>query len=1097
MFKQTLSPNTIPITQEEETIRELVDEIYEAESKIAEITANQNQIKSQNTKQNPKVSENILKIKELQSNIENLKNICSNNCFQINSQIKDKQLFISDLNSEISQLKNALTQYNPISFKCLLLSKYILSNSNIDFLTNEQIEDIITNVNMPNEKITELKRIKIELQSNENTKENIQVQLEDTKMKHIQYDNIFKMLKEEKLTIKEELINLISEKESFEEILKMNISNVSLKDEGIKKFSLVKQASIKEIELFPYEIMNIDLNKASNYITDNIIEIFEISNLANVNNNNNKFNNNTNISNIEFDPLQNQEMDNNTSRSMGTLINLGFTNNMTNNMNIISIPQFKIDKDSLNKVIFNEIDDFQKKLKQANDYNLYHSKPTQQFLTSLSNIIINTIFPTEASTSQDDLCLYGNNLPINISSNTLSSFLLYSFKVLQYDHLIEMKIAFISKEYKTIKKELNKQLDQNNLNLNKLTTKCEDIESKISELQNREKIYQDEYNKYKSSSTLSDNGLNISEKSYIEICSKGKILLKRKSEIENEIKELENEIQKEKNSKDNEINDLQTNMNKLNEFNKQIQNEIEFQQLKDNEQIIQLRKIIADKFNLIKIQLQIYKNKHGSNLEIYNKLIDSINTTIQSTCNKNTLLNSQSINHNPNPITYNHGLPNTTKNVYYENRIFNTNKKKLRNKSSSDITSGTKYSKNNNNINTRKLKIENNEVPSYKNETSKTKRDYSNNIKRIIIKKTPQTTKSTKNIIIKKPKVYNNRNKSQEEISIQSNSIASANLASKKTITLHSENLNRIQNIDDNDNNHIDDNVLIPEQSLRNTIPIGNITKSYDLSHFPKGSTPKSKSVKNENKQNKNNDDNWLEEREQLAKRIQNLKETISQLNNKPAISKITSSKNDNPSENLSNNINKHVSQPNTFFSPDKDRINPNIPSKITSLTQITFCYYRLFTNKTQKYNPLSSIPITQITNPPFNFIKGTICLNKNHKTIHISPSTALTLPIELKVEDINNTIVNSTIKKVIEIHREYRKDKCNKLFNIEQFAEKEMFKDMKMNKDDIIKAALNKNFNFSILVNNIKRYEFILNNYDDFKMWINGVACLLKNNQK
>ena len=45
--------------------------------------------------------------------------------------------------------------------------------------------------------------------------------------------------------------------------------------------------------------------------------------------------------------------------------------------------------------------------------------------------------------------------------------------------------------------------------------------------------------------------------------------------------------------------------------------------------IINYRKIISDKFDSIKNQLQSYKNKYGSNLGIYNRLIDGINDTIK------------------------------------------------------------------------------------------------------------------------------------------------------------------------------------------------------------------------------------------------------------------------------------------------------------------------------------------------------------------------------------------------------------------------------------------------------------------------------------
>ena len=1093
MYNQDQILQSPLITPEEEIIRELVDDIYEAESKISEISTNKTESKP--FSQTPQITSNTLKINELRSKISELNDQTTQQCSLIHNQMKDKQLSLSDLNTEISQLKHSLTQFNPISFKCLLLSKYILSNSGSDFLTNEQIEDIITNVNSPNEKNTELKRIRIELQSYETTKQNILSQLEEKQMKYSELENTLRMLKEEKGTVRDELINLISCKESFEEILKMKITNISsLKNEGMntmKRFSIIGQINTKEIELYPYELLNINSHKGANVITENIIEIFEIANIAVVNNNN------INISNIEFDPPQNPEMENNISRSMATFMNLGIiNNNNNNNNNNNSTHQFKIDKDNLTSVIQSEIATFQKSLKHST-FILYQTQTIQQFLTSLSNIILNTILSYETSNSQDDLCLCGNNLSLNISSATLSQFLLYSFKVLHYENIIESKLSFVNKEYKSIKKEIHKQITQINSILNKLTTKLEDTDSRITELQNREKIYIDEYEKNKPQLSGEQTALSPSEKNYIEICTKGNILLKHKNEIENEIKGLENEIQKTKGIKEQKIQGLQTQINKLTDENKQLQNEIELQQLKENEQIIQLRKLIADKFNLIKTQLQIYKNKHGSNLDIYNKLIDSINITIKSTYNKNILFNSSNIPSNPNTstISYNNNNRNSS---FFENNAYHTEKKKHRNRSSADLPNVVKLTKNTNNSN---IYVNDQSVDEhFFDEALNNRRSNSN--KKPLFRALP----------IKKPKVFN-RNKPNEEVSAYSSSIASV-FQNKHSDTLQSDSYNvspilPSKNIINNNNNQINSSGVFSNPIKLNKLPIGNsnkqndINKSLNYSGFPKGNNrnsfnknsnsihiPKTKSANTsiigENKQKRNPDKEWLIEKDKLAKTIQNLKETISHLNN-------------------NNNNNNQNTKENKLFSPEKDRNIPNndtstinatyISNKISPLTQITFCYYRLFSNTNQKFNPLSTIPINQITNPPFNFIKGTICLSKNHKVVHISPSISLTQPIEINVEDINNTIVNSTIKKVIEIHREYRKEKMNKVFDIEVFPDKEIFKNMKLSRDDIIKAALNKNFNFSIMVNHTKRYEFILNNYDDFKMWINGVAFLLKYN--
>ena len=107
----------------------------------------------------------------------------------------------------------------------------------------------------------------------------------------------------------------------------------------------------------------------------------------------------------------------------------------------------------------------------------------------------------------------------------------------------------------------------------------------------------------------------------------------------------------------------------------------------------------------------------------------------------------------------------------------------------------------------------------------------------------------------------------------------------------------------------------------------------------------------------------------------------------------------------------------------------------------------------------------------------------------------SLNSPIEIPIETIDNTIVNSNIKRIIEIHREYRKIKStSKQIDLEQFAERDTMKQYQMTKAEIIKSATNKNYNFSLLVNKTKRIEFILGSYNDFKTWINGIAYLIKN---
>ena len=127
----------------------------------------------------------------------------------------------------------------------------------------------------------------------------------------------------------------------------------------------------------------------------------------------------------------------------------------------------------------------------------------------------------------------------------------------------------------------------------------------------------------------------------------------------------------------------------------------------------------------------------------------------------------------------------------------------------------------------------------------------------------------------------------------------------------------------------------------------------------------------------------------------------------------------------------------------------------------------------------------------------------KNFNSIRIVPSTQFD-PIDIPIEQIDNTVVNSMIKTIIEIHRSYRKYKqIFKNDSLEDFIEKEKEKNYvntsnnnnsKLSKNDIAKCALNRNFNFSLLVNKNKRLEIILCSYEDFKMWINGTAFIIKN---
>ena len=172
---------------------------------------------------------------------------------------------------------------------------------------------------------------------------------------------------------------------------------------------------------------------------------------------------------------------------------------------------------------------------------------------------------------------------------------------------------------------------------------------------------------------------------------------------------------------------------------------------------------------------------------------------------------------------------------------------------------------------------------------------------------------------------------------------------------------------------------------------------------------------------------------------------------------------------------------------------------KLNPLTKDTMCYYReIFLENNQnfiKYNPLKNIDFKSLCESPYNFIKSKINLNNSFDAINIYVyNNNILNNVIIKIQEIENTVVSSSIKKIIEIYRNYIKNKNMKNFSFEEFINKEYNLYPEMKKEDIEKSALNQNYNFSLITSKGKRVEFIICSYEEFKMWINGLAFIIKN---
>ena len=733
-------------TEEEKEIKLLVDDIYEYEEKILEINTYLEKNKSQNSEAN------ITSLKKKENSYKDKLNLIK---IKSNDEIKKKQNMIEakkkilkDIENQISSYISKLSEFNTLSFNSLIMTKYIISNNINEFLTKEQIDNIINSSMKEENKI-------IEEKGNENKKENMNEEIEKIKNKINEIKENLLMMKEEKKGINDEIIELISKKETVDSLVKSSLINL------YENSNYNNSNIIPEIQI--YELNFNDTNKIAKDICDELYEVFDIKNKEK---NKNKISNKELSLNISSIKLKNEE---------------------DNTFN----------KKNLEILIKSELDTF-----------LLNQIKNKEIINNLMNNLCIIISTKLQLLNVED-----------ISSDKLKAYLLYYFKSIYYDNIIENKFKFINKEYKIIKKEKKKNLENLKDELSLLENKNSEIKNKNNKSQN---------NKNKNEINLTNN-----EQEYIRICSKGNSLLKQKEELVIVINNLEKEIENIKIENQEEIEKIETELNIIKEEINNLTNNEEKKKVKLQNDIINYRKIISDKFDSIKKQLQNYKNKYGSNLGIYNRLIDGINETIKL--------------------------------IYKEN----------------------------------------------------------------------------------------------------------------------------------------------------------------------------------------NNSDNILKE-----------------------------GKNENVNDMI---INKN---------------NYNIINKLISLTKGSECYFREISNMYIKYNPIENMN-KKLCESPFYFSKAILNLNKSYDGISFNSNN---LNYYYNIGQIDNTIMNSNLKVIIDIHRDYRKfinNKNNKNTTMIDFIKKEKEKFLNYSDEFIEKCAMNKFFNFSLLINEGRRIEIVLCNYDDFKLWINGFAFIIKNKKQ
>ena len=1063
-------PTQLPHNSNEELlIRAQVDEIYQIEEKINLLNDQLNKNDTQNIF--------LKKIDELKSFRNNLlqKKIKLNEVFytemqKITDEIQDKFSDLKNLENNITSLKNELYNYNIISFQNLQLKKIILAKNiqkigkdeqNFNFfLTEEEINDIILE-NIDISKNPEIIKLKRDIEINKASEKVIMNNYNEINSKIAQIQENLKMLKEEKNTTKYELINLISCKESLESIIKLNINQLNIHNNKQAKNNNSNEKGNTEIdneneetennkwtkpnELFMYELQAIDPYKAAKIICNQLFNVFDINiEEEEENNKNNKDN---------FNTIDDYSFNNKSKISKGKkIINESFNeyntiNNSNNNSFFLQnsiIPPYANNKNKKMNLKSSNLSNissiFSKNIILSyiqNELDKYISgeinsyKTIYEFLENLSIIIISKF-------------QYAN---IIISADTLTIYLSYIFKSIFYDTIINAKIKFVNKDYKNTKKNYKKLIIILSSELTKLDTKFQEYKSKTEIIQKQIKLIENSEKNY-DIKKIKEIKLTKDEQNYIQICTKGNGLNKQKKEVEIVIYEYESKKNEIKQEKDDMINKINEEINNIDNEIVQTNKELKIKKNELNNDINNYKQIIKEKYDIINEQLQMYKDKYGSNLDIYNRLINSINNTIKKSDSKQALI-----------IINNNNINNS--NIIY--------KPKKVNKASSNID----IIKSNFDTIRKSKKIRNNYISisnlSNDFQDSKNKTFYSTNISRGNSKLSNKNNKNKKryisNIIDRKINNYTNDKRYEKYNKCYNNYY-------HKDITQKSLNINL-----DSSNNSINRKYKSysfitsknSQSNFNNNITrkkLGLIPHSKDMAIYQKINMTNRSSHSHYNSTFLNKTD-----LNKLNNTLQGLKDIIS-----------------------------HRSE-------IREK-NNKIIDKIKPLTKTIFCFYRNYYNlknsnlnnsKMHKYNPLLNTTAEALSKFPYNFIPGKLFLDLNQNlNINISPiKNDENNKIIFNISDIENTIVSSKLKFIIEVLRNFRKYKeSNKFKSIEDFVENEIGKksNQGLNREEIEKCIVNKNFNFLIAIKGGVMIELIICSYEEFKMWINGLAFLIKN---
>ena len=1053
--KKYISKNIYQLTSSKpELIFSLITEISNLEEKKSQMK------NGSNTDNNSSLKSEIEKIKQSKEKInKELKSLSMNLLLDISNKdnlIKKKKYSLKEISKKINNYRNILSTYENLAFNSPLLKKYLFSNNYNQFLSDEQIDDILSKTQNITKNDNLIQKTEKEFLENKEVLKAVEKEKNKILNKINEIKENIKMLKEEKIIINNELINYISLKETFESIIKTNLNNLIPTTNPIVKSN---ENFNEEINLEKNVLLNnsnqekYSRNRVNNNIND-IQEInFNINEISDLNFNNN----NISLYKYELYNLDPNKLSNEICNDIFDLINykliskesfnnLGKSISLEKNNSIKMLGKGKSQKindryNSFNPQTFSCDSPIIKRTKS----NILVNNNTimAEFKNEIQNLIKNEIKQLINDVNENKISINNiNEILSNVIINILNekgyklnkkNLMIYISCVLKkefFEYQISSKIKFINKDYKTIKKLKKKIYDKLQDQLTKLNSKIESINNTIILQENKLKLLNNNIdnkkNKVDKSEIINLNGninLSLEEQNYIQLCRKANSFINEKNEIEKEIEMIENDKKLEKYQGELKINNMK---NELNDLNKQIiskEKEISQSKKKYEENLITINKEIENKLLSIKENLISYKIDCANNSKQneYNEFIERINASIKNNYYK-TLFNLEKFYIKNKKPEFNTNIENmkSNDNILKTNKSFNfksyrnTNVKNMKLFSYGNGFFSPVNDKNKNNLFNLKNK-ENNEQSSSKNNIfqNRIKNNYINifdsynNLNNYFFQfQTPSTMVSLdkRNNKIETNNVINQIKNNIEQTNVSSSSLFSSSnkLSSSKKKVLSRSN-----------------NKIKPKNLI------------YNLRYL---STDK-KYMQNENRMNNINE----------FKLIQN--NTINIYKN--GISNITKENNEkNILKNFSHNKLKSKSKSN-FISKSNTNLNFH---QINIINKKIFCYFRI-KEKTEKEDSPSLKNISQknLCESPYNFLKSNIYIDQPNKKIKIYPSNQLE-PIEINSDKIENK---------------------------------------KLNKID------NKFFSFELLLKNEKIFEFLFTSCEEYKIANDYIVLLIKDKKE